>query len=126
MIYTSTTNFQGENIHTVSIDKFSKILDVYIIGSILYVLYSVDDDLILDANKNIFIEIRDPQNMVYTECDYRYFKSFQTSELINSGYNNSISFEILNSTHLIFIDENMQVDEVRDKNLNEVLDKDDD
>lgn len=125
--YISTSLFDGQTHYSISIPKFSNIIDINIGNySQIYVTYSKEDDsnysykeisLIL-FNQNSISNLHIPNN-------YKFFKNIQNlnidNNVISSGRSITIDAILNQDTYLVFIDENKQVDEIREEKIDKLI-----
>ena len=130
-----SANWYKDIMKSIEIHKYSDIIDVTIDGDInaVYVYYTIDHDF--GEMKDITIRfIKTPLSPGASfektiSDDYKFLKQIDVYEQIMSvnasGFDShTIKNSLEKTSYLIFIDENKQVDELRDEQLNNVLGED--
>lgn len=129
--YISTSLFDGQTHYSISIPKFSNIIDINIgknIGnySQIYVTYSKEDDSNY-SNKEISLILFNQNSIsnLYIPNNYKFFKNIQNlnidNNVISSGRSITIDAILNQDTYLVFIDENKQVDEIREEKIDKLI-----
>jgi hypothetical protein len=125
--YISTSLSDGQTHYTISIPKFSNILDINIGNySHIYVTYSKKDDSNY-SNKEISLILFNQNSIsnLYIPNNYKFFKTIQNlnidNNVISSGRSITIDAILNQDTYLVFIDENKQVDEIREEKIDKLI-----
>jgi hypothetical protein len=126
--YISTSLNSGQTHYTVNIPKFSSIVDINIgkYGQI-YLTYLTDYDS-NNSSKEIYLILFNQSSIssnLYIPDNYKFFKTIIDlnidSNVISSGRTVTIDSILNQENYLVFIDENKQVDEIREEKINEII-----
>jgi hypothetical protein len=125
--YISTSLNSGQTHYTVNIPKFSSIIDINIgnYGQI-YITYLKDGDS-NDSSKEIYLILLNQSSIsnLYIPDNYKFLKTIQDlnidSNVVSSGRTITIDSILNQDTYLAFVDENKQVDEIRDEKIDKLI-----
>jgi hypothetical protein len=125
--YISTSFNNGQTHYTINIPKFSSVIDINIgrYGQI-YITYLKDDDS-NHSSKEIYLILFNQNSIsnLYIPDNYKFFKTIIDlnidSNVISSGRTVTIDSILNQENYLVFIDENKQVDEIREEKIDKLI-----
>ena len=111
--------------YTFTIPKYSKVVDIIIKNNELFLFFLTQPELVSD--KKVFVKIiGTDKSDIFIFDNYKFLKTITDNRLENNIFcsnSNNITIDpiLIENNYLVFINDNKQIDELRDDKLNELL-----
>lgn len=123
----STSTFFYDNLsdYTFTIPKYSKVVDIIMKNNELFLFFLTQPELVDD--KTFFVKIiGTDKSDVFIFDNYKFLKTITHKRLENNIFcsnSNNITINpiLIENNYLVFINDNKQIDELRDDKLNELI-----
>lgn len=123
----STSTFFYDNLsdYAFTIPKYSKVVDIIMKNNELFLFFLTQPELVDD--KKVFVKIIGTDNSdIFIFDNYKFLKTITDNRLENNIFcsnSNNITINpiLIENNYLVFINDNKQIDELRDDKLNELL-----